>query len=788
MVSSRFVRSPLRLPPCRHRAWALLALLLVTLPLRSGAADKITYNDQVRPILAANCFTCHDPDKRKAGLNLTTYQGFLTGSSNGKIFESGDPDSSLIYLLITHQEEPHMPPKGGKLADKDLDLIRRWLADGALEGANSVAAASNKPKIDLKLVAAPADQLPGPGPMPGDLSLQPVVHASRAGAVPALAGSPRSPLVAVGSQHQVLLYNPQSLELLGILPFPEGLPQVFAFSRTGALLLAGGGQGAKLGKIVLFDVASGSRLTEIGEELDAVLAADLSPDQSRVALGGPNRLVKIFNTANGALVRKVSKHTDWITAIAYSPDGVLLATGDRNGGLRVWEAASGQEFYTLGGHKAAVTSLAFRADSNILASASEDGTVKLWNMNGGGEIKSFVAHGGQGVLGMDMARDGRIVTAGRDRMVRLWKADGSAERDLETFSEIAIRACFAHDGAIVVSGDFSGEVRVTQTADAKRIGTLDINPPPIESRLAAAEQVLSKLQPAGEKAAADLQVAEAQLATAQQAYDQAAAQLASAQADQRKWQTAATRADLDQARVELASRETEHAQATQALQQAQAAIAAATKGLAEVQQIVAQGPQQLKQKQDQASQAQAAVAEGKKQLESLRIEIAQKQVQVGKATELLEVLEAQPRSTTAPATAPAATPPTTAPTSSPATAPTNSPAVAKAKDARDLLAVELVAAQQALATSEAKLAKAQADASAAEAAVQQEQAAQQAAQQQLEKLKQAVTSAEASSAPVAERSAAADKALTAAKAKVDQLSARYAQLKSPATAPTTQGQ
>src|SRR3954453_11739200 len=94
----------------------LLLFALLTLPAYAGAAEKITYDDHVRAIFNSNCVICHNPDKNKAGLNLTTYQGALAGMSNGKIFQPGAPDDSLIYLLVTHQEEPHMPPKSGKLS------------------------------------------------------------------------------------------------------------------------------------------------------------------------------------------------------------------------------------------------------------------------------------------------------------------------------------------------------------------------------------------------------------------------------------------------------------------------------------------------------------------------------------------------------------------------------------------------------------------------------------------------------------------------------------------------
>ena len=79
-------------------------------------------------------------------------------------------------------------------------------------------------------------------------------------ALTALAVSPWAPLVAIGGQKQILLYNTETLEPLGVLPFPEGFPAIIRFSRNGQLLLTGGGLGGKSGKVALWDIKTGDRI------------------------------------------------------------------------------------------------------------------------------------------------------------------------------------------------------------------------------------------------------------------------------------------------------------------------------------------------------------------------------------------------------------------------------------------------------------------------------------------------------------------------------------------------
>src|SRR5689334_8973789 len=109
------------------RRWSLFILMMLLFTRLAAAQEKITYDEHIKPIFNASCAGCHNPDKNKAGLNLTTYQATMAGSSDGQVLQPGDPDLSLIYLLVTHQQEPHMPLKASKLPDKQLELIRKWI-------------------------------------------------------------------------------------------------------------------------------------------------------------------------------------------------------------------------------------------------------------------------------------------------------------------------------------------------------------------------------------------------------------------------------------------------------------------------------------------------------------------------------------------------------------------------------------------------------------------------------------------------------------------------------------
>src|SRR4051812_40474190 len=116
------------------RSLVATVVILLAAPLLR-AQEKVTYQDHVRPIFVASCIGCHNPDKKKAGLDLSSYASALAGSSGGKVIQPGDADMSMLYLVVTHQQEPYMPKDSGKLGDKQLETIKKWIAGGALDTA-----------------------------------------------------------------------------------------------------------------------------------------------------------------------------------------------------------------------------------------------------------------------------------------------------------------------------------------------------------------------------------------------------------------------------------------------------------------------------------------------------------------------------------------------------------------------------------------------------------------------------------------------------------------------------
>ena len=438
---------------------------------KSSQIARPNFSDHIKPILRRHCLKCHGDDKQEADINLQAYSSLLKGGSAGKIVEAGRSSQSLIFQAITNSDaEARMPPNSPPLSKVEIDLIRRWIDSGLRETATGKSMAKSR-DLTFQPASNAGAKPEGQPAMPDDLPEFAGPKVVRPLPVLAMDTSPWAPLVAVAAQEHVRLIHAESEEVVGRLPFPEGVPHVIRFSRDGAVLMVAGGRPVESGRVVLFDVRSGKRLAEIGDEVDAVLAADLNPDQRLVALGGSGRVVKVYSTTDGKLQYKLTKHTDWITAVAFSPDGKTLASSDRVGGIHLWDAKSGGIVLNLGEHKAAVRALDWRADSKLLASAGEDGKVIWWDITDGfPAINKPNAHPPRrpagtygsipnGVLAARFDRDGNLVTTGRDQVVRLWATNGTQKKAFTIKSGIPISAAISNDGARIISGDATGLVQ-----------------------------------------------------------------------------------------------------------------------------------------------------------------------------------------------------------------------------------------------------------------------------------------------------------------------------------------
>ena len=98
---------------------------------------KITFEDHIKPIFREHCTSCHNNNAKKGGLSLESFQMTMTGGSSGEVLVAGDLDSSRLYALTAHKEQPVMPPMQDRIPQAKIDLLKTWIEQGMPENSGS---------------------------------------------------------------------------------------------------------------------------------------------------------------------------------------------------------------------------------------------------------------------------------------------------------------------------------------------------------------------------------------------------------------------------------------------------------------------------------------------------------------------------------------------------------------------------------------------------------------------------------------------------------------------------
>lgn len=116
------------------RKLLLLSAALVCLAAATEARAAVDFVRDVKPIFAAHCLDCHGAEKQKSGLRLDARAHALKGGEDHpQLWVPGkNSESPLIHFVTGQEPEKVMPPKGARLSEKEIAVLKRWIDEGAL--------------------------------------------------------------------------------------------------------------------------------------------------------------------------------------------------------------------------------------------------------------------------------------------------------------------------------------------------------------------------------------------------------------------------------------------------------------------------------------------------------------------------------------------------------------------------------------------------------------------------------------------------------------------------------
>ena len=127
--------------------FGILIIYLIVLFLKPD--KEISYSAEVKPILNNKCISCHGGVKKNAGLSFLFRDEALAITASGKpaIIPGNSKKSELIRRLHETDLEERMPYKKPKLSDEEIEILTKWIDQGAKWGTHWAYITPQKQKI-----------------------------------------------------------------------------------------------------------------------------------------------------------------------------------------------------------------------------------------------------------------------------------------------------------------------------------------------------------------------------------------------------------------------------------------------------------------------------------------------------------------------------------------------------------------------------------------------------------------------------------------------------------------
>ena len=95
--------------------------------------STIDFARQVQPVLAKHCYACHGPDKAEGGLQFTSKEAAFTELDSGLhgIVANKPGQSEVFKRLTAKDEDVRMPAEADPLRPEEIEVIRKWIEQGA---------------------------------------------------------------------------------------------------------------------------------------------------------------------------------------------------------------------------------------------------------------------------------------------------------------------------------------------------------------------------------------------------------------------------------------------------------------------------------------------------------------------------------------------------------------------------------------------------------------------------------------------------------------------------------
>jgi hypothetical protein len=115
--------------------------------------DSVDFSTDVKPILNKHCISCHGGVKKNGGFSLLfEHEALAVNDSGFPAIVPGHPEQSeLIKRLLENDPELRMPYSKPALSSQEIDVLKKWIKQGAKWGEHWAHQTVQKPEIPGKI-------------------------------------------------------------------------------------------------------------------------------------------------------------------------------------------------------------------------------------------------------------------------------------------------------------------------------------------------------------------------------------------------------------------------------------------------------------------------------------------------------------------------------------------------------------------------------------------------------------------------------------------------------------
>ena len=426
-----------------------------------AAAESVSYYKDIRPVLQQHCSGCHQPANKMSGLVLTNYPGiYKGGQKHGSSIAKGSPENSPLIGLVNGKIQPRMPMGSAELTPESIDLLTRWVREGAEDDTPAEAKAPQVPDKPPVYTQAPT--------------------------ITGMAFSPDGSRLAVGGFQEILLHAMDGSGIAARLLGRSDKIHSLNYSNDGGKLVAIGGSPARFGELQVWDLDSRKQLQSVLATSDTLFAGDLSPDGSKSVFGAADKNIRMVDLASGEVIFQAGHHEDWVLQSVFGIDGKRVVSVGQDRAAKLADAGTGAFLENVNFLRDKLYAITRHPRRDYVLIGGEDRIPYLYTMDRPRALKiaddstlirKFDEQEGK-IFALAFSPDGsKIAVGGVSPDVPIYNTEtGELIATCSGHEGSIFVVAFHPDGEKVATGGFDGVIRLFETISGKLLDSFSSVP------------------------------------------------------------------------------------------------------------------------------------------------------------------------------------------------------------------------------------------------------------------------------------------------------------------------